>query len=286
MACNNCNNCGNDININIATNRYGYNNGYFFDYYGANLCNQCCSTNTCSDCNTECSTPEILECPYGMQNTSCSVYNGTEYETPVITTGMDLNTVLENIVDLLVSTVPAFECSDLEDCSIDSLQDVDTTTVAPEVGDVLQWDGTNWVPATVSSLLVKKYTVAASGGDITIANFITAINGAGATLIAAPGTGKLLQIISIKKYQDKDVGGSKTCVYRIGANTTSIGTGSFEQDGTDNYKNQTLLEDSVTASGIHSLANTALTVDNSGTFSSTGSMQSIIFYITYNIITL
>lgn len=286
MACNNCNNCGNDININIATNRYGYNNGYFFDYYGANLCNQCSSTNTCSDCNTECSTPEILECPYGMQNTSCSVYNGTEYETPVITTGMDLNTVLENIVDLLVGTVSAFECSDLEDCSINSLGDVDTATTEPDTGDILQWNGTKWVPATVSFLLVKKYTVAASGGDITIAQFINAINTTGATLIDAPGPGKLLQIISIKKLQDKNLGGSKACIYRIGPNTTSIGTGSFEQVLSDNYKNQTLLEDSVTFSGIHSLENRALTVDNGGTTSSSDSMQSIIFYITYNIITV
>jgi hypothetical protein len=35
--------------------------------------------------------------------------------------------------------------------SIDALADVDTTTAAPTTGQVLEWDGTNWVPATVSS---------------------------------------------------------------------------------------------------------------------------------------
>jgi hypothetical protein len=34
--------------------------------------------------------------------------------------------------------------------SIDELSDVDTTTVAPNIGEVLQWDGSNWVPAVVS----------------------------------------------------------------------------------------------------------------------------------------
>jgi len=286
MACNNCNNCGNDININIATNRYGYNNGYFFDYYGANLCNQCCSTNTCSDCNTECSTPEILECPYGMQNTSCSVYNGTEYETPVITTGMDLNTVLENIVDLLVSTVPPFDCTDLNACSINSLGDVDTTTVAPEVGDTLQWNGTNWVPETTLKTYIKKYE-ASSSGDITVAAFITAINGAGATLLPAPGAGKLIQVLSIKKIQNAAFTGSNVCYFRLGASPTYMGTDWINCTATDLYKNIAIHQNVATASGIHSNVNTALTIDNnSGTTTNPGTVTSLIYYITYNIITI
>lgn len=31
---------------------------------------------------------------------------------------------------------------------IDDLTDVDTTTSAPSTGDLLEWDGTNWVPVT------------------------------------------------------------------------------------------------------------------------------------------
>jgi hypothetical protein len=34
--------------------------------------------------------------------------------------------------------------------SADGLSDVDTTTSAPSVGDVLEWDGSNWVPAAPS----------------------------------------------------------------------------------------------------------------------------------------
>lgn len=34
--------------------------------------------------------------------------------------------------------------------AIDDLTDVDTTTTAPSVGDVLEWDGSNWVPAAPS----------------------------------------------------------------------------------------------------------------------------------------
>ena len=34
--------------------------------------------------------------------------------------------------------------------SVDALSDVDTTTSAPSTNDVLQWNGTNWVPAVVS----------------------------------------------------------------------------------------------------------------------------------------
>ena len=36
--------------------------------------------------------------------------------------------------------------------SIDDLNDVDTTSAAPSSGDYLQWDGSNWVPNTPSSI--------------------------------------------------------------------------------------------------------------------------------------
>jgi len=35
--------------------------------------------------------------------------------------------------------------------SIDALADVDTSTIAPGVGQVLKWDGSNWVPADDSN---------------------------------------------------------------------------------------------------------------------------------------
>jgi len=49
--------------------------------------------------------------------------------------------------------------------SIDDLSDVDTTTAAPTTGQVLEWDGTNWVPATVSSGGVSGIGVATRASD-------------------------------------------------------------------------------------------------------------------------
>lgn len=286
MACN-CNNCGGSIDINIATNRYGYNNGYFFDYYGANLCNQCSSTNTCSDCNTECSTPEILECPYGMQNTSCSVYNGTEYETPVITTGMDLNTVLENIVDLLVGTVSAFDCTDLDACSINSLGDVDTTGVAE--GDILTWDSasTKWVPEETLKTYIKKFEVANSGSpDVDIATFVTNFNAGTQEIIPAQGAGKLIQVLSIKKIQNNPFGGTTIGYFRLGNPGTYIARDNLDCVAGDLYKNLSVTENTSTGSIIKSNVNTALILGKDTVNISAGTATSLIYYITYNIITL
>ena len=43
--------------------------------------------------------------------------------------------------------VSGIQSSDLSAISINSLSDVDTATTAPSVGQVLKWNGTNWVPA-------------------------------------------------------------------------------------------------------------------------------------------
>ena len=43
--------------------------------------------------------------------------------------------------------VAGIQSSDLSAISINSLSDVDTATTAPSVGQVLKWNGTNWVPA-------------------------------------------------------------------------------------------------------------------------------------------
>ena len=41
-------------------------------------------------------------------------------------------------------------CDLIVNCSVDVLNDVDTTTDPPAVGEVLTWDGTNWVPGAGS----------------------------------------------------------------------------------------------------------------------------------------
>ena len=38
------------------------------------------------------------------------------------------------------------------DLSIDDLSDVDTSTNAPAVGEILVWDGTNWVPESLADV--------------------------------------------------------------------------------------------------------------------------------------
>ena len=43
--------------------------------------------------------------------------------------------------------VAGIQSSDLSAISINALSDVDTATAAPSVGQVLKWNGTNWVPA-------------------------------------------------------------------------------------------------------------------------------------------
>ena len=50
--------------------------------------------------------------------------------------------------------------------SIDQHTDVDTTTSAPAVSDVLTWDGTNWVPGIVSSVTaIPLYEIAVGTGS-------------------------------------------------------------------------------------------------------------------------
>ena len=45
--------------------------------------------------------------------------------------------------------IPAHAIEGLPDAPVGDLSDVDTTTTPPTVGDVLTWDGTNWVPAVL-----------------------------------------------------------------------------------------------------------------------------------------
>jgi|GEM_PF-7134065 len=52
--------------------------------------------------------------------------------------------------DPFAATVSAFECADLNTCSIDALSDVDTTTVAPTSGQFLAWDGSQWEPSSLA----------------------------------------------------------------------------------------------------------------------------------------
>jgi plastocyanin len=64
--------------------------------------------------------------------------------------------VTESQISDLQSYLTSVSASDLNTISIDALSDVDTTSSAPSTNDVLQWNGTAWVPAVV---------VGGGGGD-------------------------------------------------------------------------------------------------------------------------
>lgn len=66
--------------------------------------------------------------------------------------------------------------------SIDVLADVDTTTAAPTTGQVLEWNGTNWVPATIAAGGVTQIV---AGTNVTI----DPVGGTGAVTINATGGG-------------------------------------------------------------------------------------------------
>ena len=66
--------------------------------------------------------------------------------------------------------------------SIDALADVDTTTSAPTSGQVLEWNGTNWVPATPAPGGVTQIV---AGTNVTI----DPVGGTGAVTINAAGGG-------------------------------------------------------------------------------------------------
>ena len=58
---------------------------------------------------------------------------------------------------------------------IDDLSDVDTTTTAPTVGDVLEWDGTNWVPVpNTGGVLSADINVTDAAGNYGPGDVITA----------------------------------------------------------------------------------------------------------------
>jgi hypothetical protein len=52
------------------------------------------------------------------------------------------------------TAVTGFTCASLNTCSITQLSDVDTTTVTPVSQYILEWSGTNWVPAPLCGRLI------------------------------------------------------------------------------------------------------------------------------------
>ena len=59
-----------------------------------------------------------------------------------------ISTDTDQLLTLGSDSLPFLDCAALAGCSIDALSDVDTTTTAPTTGQLLGYDGTNWVPIT------------------------------------------------------------------------------------------------------------------------------------------
>lgn len=90
--------------------------------------------------------------------------------------------------------------------SVDDLDDVDTTTSAPSTGDVLEWDGTNWVPATPSG-----------GGGATEIDDLTDVD----TTTSAPSVGDVLEWDGDNWVPATPSGGSDPWTYAVASTTTS-----------------------------------------------------------------
>jgi hypothetical protein len=74
-----------------------------------------------------------------------------------------LTTVIGDIaVDIVSLDGAKVEYSD----SIDALADVDTTTASPSIGNVLEWDGSNWVPAVPSASPIQSYVAYSLGNPV------------------------------------------------------------------------------------------------------------------------
>lgn len=138
----------------------------------------------CNDCpdlepnpNSGCLQPTV---------TSCITYNGEDKACADISAGQTLNQVIEQLadndctlqeqiddikddidelsgsvndlqdqIDEINNSITTFSCEDLSSCSIDNLSDVDVTPVS---GDILKFNGTNWVNYTPEEIPAYQFT--------------------------------------------------------------------------------------------------------------------------------
>ena len=108
----------------------------------------------CNDC------PELIPNPNEgcLQpiTSECVTYNGEDVICATITSGQNLNQVIEQLatndcdlqeqIEDVISSLETFTCEDLSGCSINNLADVDVTPVS---GESLVFNGTNWISQTI-----------------------------------------------------------------------------------------------------------------------------------------
>ena len=108
----------------------------------------------CNDC------PELIPSPNEgcLQpiTSECVTYNGEDVICATITSGQNLNQVIEQLatndcdlqeqIEDVINSLETFTCEDLSGCSINDLADVDVTPVS---GESLVFNGTNWISQTI-----------------------------------------------------------------------------------------------------------------------------------------
>ena len=80
-----------------------------------------------------------------------------------------ISTDTDQLLTLGSDSLPYMDCAALAGCSIDALKDVDTTTTVPATGDVLAYDGTDWVPTTKAGEKTTFGTEAGNGPAVPVA---------------------------------------------------------------------------------------------------------------------
>ena len=109
----------------------------------------------CNDC------PELIPNPNEgcLQpiTSECVTYNGEDVICATITSGQNLNQVIEQLatndcdlqeqIEDVINSLETFTCEDLSGCSINNLADVNVT---PLPGELLIFNGTNWVNGSIT----------------------------------------------------------------------------------------------------------------------------------------
>ena len=90
-------------------------------------------------------------------NSECVSYNGEDVICANITSGQNLNQIIEQLankscdlqeqIEDVIDSLETFTCEDLNTCSINDLGDIN---VNPSIGDLLIFNGTHWVNGSIT----------------------------------------------------------------------------------------------------------------------------------------
>lgn len=127
---------------------------------------------------------------------------------------------------------------------IDDLDDVDTTTSAPSVGDLLQWDGSNWVPATIPRATFVIFAEENSNISVSANNYEYSFgNGAVNTTANPPGIPVAFDCTLVALgISSRDASGGATASISVTNNGTVVATSGIGTGGGVNTKCQVVTQ--------------------------------------------